>query len=258
MRFRRRVALWRGVWRSLAIYRFDRRHRKSLARLYASFVRPGDLVFDIGAHVGDRTAAFAGLGARVVAVEPQPHLARFLRLAFAGKSRVTVIEAAVGDRAGPIRLNLNLANPTVASASDAFVEAAGRGGEAWSGQVWEDTVDVPATTLDQLIAEHGHPAFVKIDVEGFEDKVLDGLSDASLPPALSFEFVTLDRSAAQRALERAASLGYRHFNLSLGESHTMMFETAQPVPVLAETLATLSEEANSGDVYCFLRPEVAG
>lgn len=257
MRLRRRLALWRGLWRSLVIYRFDRSHRKSLARLYEPLVRPGDLVFDIGAHVGDRTAAFAALGARVVAVEPQPHIARFLRFAFAGKARVTIVEAAVGDVEGRISLRLNPANPTVASASETFVEAAGRGGEAWSGQVWDETVDVSATTLDRLIAEHGCPAFVKIDVEGLEDKVLAGLGPAALPEALSFEFVTLDRAAAHRALERAVAHGYRRFNLSLGESHAMQFETPQPAEVIAEWLETIPDAANSGDVYCFRGPDVS-
>ena len=62
----------RGVLRSLRIYYGDRRRRAAMERLYARFVQPGDLVFDVGAHVGDRVAAFRRLGARVVAVEPQP------------------------------------------------------------------------------------------------------------------------------------------------------------------------------------------
>ena len=40
--------------------------------LYARFLRAGDLAFDIGAHVGDRISSFRRLGARVVALEPQP------------------------------------------------------------------------------------------------------------------------------------------------------------------------------------------
>ena len=44
--------------------------------LYARFVRPGDLAFDIGSHVGDRIGSFRRLGARVVALEPQPLCAR--------------------------------------------------------------------------------------------------------------------------------------------------------------------------------------
>jgi hypothetical protein len=62
----------RGVIRSLRIYYGDPRRRGALDRHYAGFVGAGDLVFDIGGHVGDRVASFRRLGARVVAVEPQP------------------------------------------------------------------------------------------------------------------------------------------------------------------------------------------
>jgi hypothetical protein len=70
----------RGVARSLRTYYGDRERRTAMDLLYGRFVKPGDLVFDIGAHVGDRVAAFRRLGARVVAVEPQPALVRTLRL----------------------------------------------------------------------------------------------------------------------------------------------------------------------------------
>ena len=57
----------RGVLRSLRIYYGGRHNRDAMDRLYARFVKPGDLVFDVGSHVGDRIAAFRRLGARVVA-----------------------------------------------------------------------------------------------------------------------------------------------------------------------------------------------
>jgi protein-L-isoaspartate O-methyltransferase len=71
----------RGVVRSLGIYYGSRQRSRAAAMdaLYRQFVKPGDLVFDIGAHVGDRVAAFRRLGARVVAVEPQPALKLTLR-----------------------------------------------------------------------------------------------------------------------------------------------------------------------------------
>ena len=68
--------------------------------LYARFVRPGDLAFDIGSHVGDRIGAFRRLGARVVALEPQPLCARAIRAIYAGDADVTLIESACSDRAG--------------------------------------------------------------------------------------------------------------------------------------------------------------
>ncbi|NDW02807.1 FkbM family methyltransferase [Jiella pacifica] len=251
MRLAGRLAAWRGIARSIAVYRLDRRHRHSLRRFASGFVRPGELVFDIGAHVGDRTAAFAGIGARVVAVEAQPRLARLLRWQFWRARQVTVVGAAVGRRAGTLTLRLNTQNPTVASASDGFVAAASAGASGWEGQVWDETITVDCTTLDDLIARFGRPAFVKIDVEGFEVEVMAGLSPENAPAALSFEFVTMDRAPALRALQEAVRLGFARFDVSLGESHEWVFGERQPVEVIEAYLRNLPDEANSGDVYCW-------
>ena len=59
------VRVARGVIRSLRIYYGDWRRRGALDRHYARFVTAGDLVFDIGSHVGDRVAAFRSLVQRL-------------------------------------------------------------------------------------------------------------------------------------------------------------------------------------------------
>ena len=88
----------RGVMRSLGIYYGWRQRNRSRAMdaLYGRFVKPGDLVFDIGAHVGDRVAAFRRLGAKVVAVEPQPALAFTLGAMFGRDGNVVLERVAVG------------------------------------------------------------------------------------------------------------------------------------------------------------------
>src|SRR6187431_3793771 len=109
-----------GVIRSLRIYYGDSGHRTAMDALYARFVKPGDLAFDIGSHVGDRIGSFRRLGARVVALEPQPLCARVIRAIYTGDADVTLIEAACGESAGTLTLRINSANPTVSTASAAF------------------------------------------------------------------------------------------------------------------------------------------
>ena len=239
----------RGVARSLRIYYGDRARRDDMDRLYRRFVKPGDLVFDVGAHVGDRVACFRRLGARVVAVEPQPALVTALRLIH-GRDRAVVIEAvAVGRTAGTIPLRLNLDNPTVSTASAEFIAAAD-GAPGWQGQAWTSTVDVAMTTFDALIARHGRPAFAKIDVEGFEAEVLLGLSQPI--PALSFEFTTIQRDVALAALRRCQALGFLRYNAAIGESQALVHEHWQNADEIVRWLTALPLETNSGDIYARL------
>ncbi|WP_342360483.1 FkbM family methyltransferase [Terrarubrum flagellatum] len=240
---------WRSVARSLRVYHGDKPRNEAMDRLYARFLKAGDLAFDIGSHVGDRISSFRRLGARVVALEPQPLPARAIRLIHGRDAEVTLIEAACGDREGEIALRINSANPTVSTAASAFIHAAD-GAIGWEGQCWDEERVVPMTTLDALIARHGEPQFAKIDVEGFEASVLDGLSRPLR--ALSFEFTTIQRDVAFACLDRLAKLGKYRFNLALGESQILMREDWASGAEMADIIANLPHEANSGDVYAAL------
>jgi FkbM family methyltransferase len=236
----------RAVLRSLRIYYGNRRQRRAKDRLYGQFIHPGDLAFDIGAHVGDRVASFRRLGARVVAVEPQPALVRVLRFLY-GRKRNVVIEAVlVGASIGRADLRINVDNPTISTASAAFVDAAD-GAPGWEGQRWTRMIRMPVTTLDTLIARHGTPAFIKIDVEGFEADVLAGLTTPV--KALSFEFTTIQRDVAHRCIERCAALGFSTFNAALGESQMLIGETWMSAQEIRRWIDTLPHDANSGDIY---------
>ncbi|MET8355102.1 FkbM family methyltransferase [Micromonospora sp. NPDC005206] len=240
-----------GLRRSLEAYYGDPAREAAMDAFYAPLVRPGDLVFDVGAHVGDRLGSFRRLGARVVAVEPQPLCTRALRALYADDDRVTVVEAACGACTGPVRLHVNSANPTISTASADFLQAA-EGAGGWEDEIWDVEIEVAGTTLDTLVAAHGVPGFVKIDVEGFEDAVLAGLSRPL--PALSFEFTTIERDLAAHCLDRLTRLGFTRFTVALGDEMAFALDGWRPAGEVAAYLRALPHEANSGDVYARARP----
>jgi FkbM family methyltransferase len=239
----------RGIVRSLRIYYGHRARSAAMDRLYSRFVQGGDLVFDVGAHVGDRIASFRRLGARVVAVEPQPALVKVLRLIYGHASDVIIEAIAVGRSSGTAELMINPDNPTVSTASRGFISAA-RGAPGWQAQRWTKTAQVPMTTLDALIARHGVPVFVKIDIEGLEAEALAGLSQPV--KALSFEITTIQRDVALACIGRCVALGYTHFNAAIGESQNLVHAGWIDATAIARWLAELPYEANSGDVYAVI------
>ncbi|MEU8424121.1 FkbM family methyltransferase [Micromonospora sp. NPDC048835] len=239
-----------SLHRSLDVYYGDPARDTRMDAFYSRFVGSGDLVFDIGSHVGDHIGSFRRLGARVVAVEPQPLCLRALRTIYADDDQVTLVDAACGARTGRTRLHVNSTNPTVSTASLDFVRAA-NGAGGWESEVWDADIEVPVVTVDALIETYGVPTFTKIDVEGFEDEVLAGLSRPL--PALSFEFTTIARAVAHRCLDRLTALGFAGFDVALGDDKSMTFRRWVSATDLATHLDDLPHAANAGDVYCVSR-----
>ena len=239
-----------GLLRSLVVYWRPGR-QAGLRRMYAPFVGPGDLVFDVGAHLGDRTAAFAALGARVVALEPQPSLVPWLRRLVGSRPGVMLRAEAVGREAGTATLAVSRANPTVSTLAEAWRETLALRNRSFEGVLWDASVDVPVTTLDALIDEYGLPAFCKIDVEGHEAEVLAGLGRAI--PALSVEFVSGTHDVTRACFDRLARLGDYEYNVIPGEKRRFVFDHWQERAELEAWLDGGADGATSGDVYARLR-----
>jgi FkbM family methyltransferase len=232
-----------GLLRSHLLYRHPFAQRR-LVRFYRSFLEPGGLAFDIGAHLGNRSRALLALGFRVVALEPQPAFARRLEVLARGEPRLRVLPLAAAGRPGRLRLAVPAATPTVATAAPAFRALMEAEGVAYEGEI-----EVEATTLDALVARFGVPDFVKIDAEGMEPEILEGLS---LPvPVLAFEHLPQRRDATRACLARLLALGRYRFDFVPGERSRFTFGEPPDAATFTAALDTPPLSTRAGDVYAF-------
>jgi FkbM family methyltransferase len=219
-------------------------HRHSMRSFYSSFVRKGDLVFDVGAHVGRHAELFTDLGARVVSIEPNPSCCEQLnRLS---KIRdIHVENCAAGDRPGKIKLRI-CQDSVISTVVEAWYEGARRS-PLHQDAKWLESVEVDVVTLDRLAQRYGIPTFVKIDAEGYDDHVLSGMSFR--PRALSFEYNRLLPQTAERCFEtHALSRGYE-FNFSRGLDLKYVSENWVSGQELCKQLSDFAAEEEYGDVY---------
>lgn len=240
------MAEWLGLLRSFLVYWRPGRQR-GLRRLYAPLVKEGDLVFDVGAHLGDRAFAFAALGAKVVAFEPQPNVVRWLRRLVRDDARIEVRAEAVGQESGTARLTISRRNPTVSTLSSRWRGRVTEANPGFRSVTWDETVDVPVVTLDALIETYGVPAFCKIDVEGHEPEVLAGLTRSL--PAVSVEFVSGDLEATALCVRRLSELARYEFNAVLGEGRDFLWGQWKTSEAVIGWLDEGAAGASSGDVY---------
>ncbi|MBS2030636.1 MAG: FkbM family methyltransferase [Deltaproteobacteria bacterium] len=171
-------------------------------RLFDSLIRPGDIVFDVGANFGLYSALALrrlGDGGKLFAFEPNPRMHRLLERN--ATSRVT----------GQVeRLELGLSNQE-GEAQFVVAEDSAYSSLADTGRLGvSETIRVSITTLDAFVRARAIPRVnvMKIDVEGFEYEVLSGgrqLLERDDAPVLMIEIA--DVNLAQRGRSRADVLG---------------------------------------------------
>jgi FkbM family methyltransferase len=220
------------------------RQSRGMREFYSALVKKDALVFDIGANVGTMTRVFASLGARVVAVEANPDCARHIELS-SRRDRVEVLQTAVGDRNGLGILKISDRKDKMSSLSDEWREAVSKENRDYAG-MWKRELTVPMITLDALIARYQMPDYIKLDIEGYEELAIQGLSVC--PPILSFEFNRLFLESTLRALD---SKSFRHATFNYTLIDPVKFELDEWVgqEELKRRLLDLGNGPGLGDIF---------
>lgn len=179
----------------------------------ADGTRHDDLVYDIGMFDAADTAFYLKKGFRVVAVEANPELCAAAATRFADAvddGRLTIVNKAIATEPGTIEFFVNTDRPVWSSADP---EWAAR----WAKQGFPSVpVEVEATTIADVVATHGVPYYLKIDIEGFDEICLAGLKNCPERPT----FVSVESSAVRpetipEQLDLFEAMGYRRFKIVL-------------------------------------------
>jgi FkbM family methyltransferase len=240
-----------GVLRSLTMYYGQPWRWRRRRAFYGQFIRPGSLCMDIGSHVGDRIGTWLELGARVVAIEPQPRFLRLLRALYGDRDGVVLLGIGLSDVAGPRTLHVSSRTPTVSTFSVDWIQDVRRD-DRFRWIEWDRRVHVHVDTLDNLIQRYGEPAFCKIDVEGYELNVLQGLSRPL--SALSFEYIPVAWRRACACIDRLSELGAYEFRRSPVETMRWLDEGWRSALEMKDALQAMPPTDGSGDVYARRAP----
>ena len=227
-----------------------RKQRPRGLSLFSQFISPGELCIDVGANVGDVTQMFLELGARVIAVEPQRENVAILQRRFQDNAAVTVVPKGLAASPGEHEL-LICTSGDCSSMDPEYVARVSASGRLPVGEYrWDSRQTVEVTTLDRLIRQFGQPAFVKVDVEGFEYEVVRSL--AAPVRALSIEFTPERFTPTFRCIEHLASLGDVEFNYTVGRSMKFALRRWVSAEAVCDVLRSTSFPVwtgPAGDVY---------
>jgi FkbM family methyltransferase len=218
-------------------------HQKAL-EWFSRFIKPGQLVFDVGANRGQSSDLFLKLGARVVAFEPQTDLHEEIRQVCRKNPNLIIEDCGLSDREETRILHVT-AYDQVASLR-----------EDWEG-VRIGQTEIKLSTLDRQIERHGRPDYCKIDVEGWELQVLSGLHQPIAAISFEYHLTPSEIEHASKVLEKISSLGLYHCNLKQETANDFLLPHFLPLMEFRRLFPNqLGHPLKDGygDIYCILDP----
>jgi len=219
-------------------------------RFYSQFVKEGDLCFDVGANIGNRTEIFLRLGAKVVAVEPQKEPFNILVKRYGKNKNFTGVNKGLDSKDQMAEIHLCSVDG-VSSMSKEWIARVKEKGRFPKEYDWEKAVTVPVTTLDALIKSYGVPAFCKVDVEGYEYQVIQGLS--SPIQFMAFEYTQEFIDSTLSVVNYLERLGSYEYNYVEGENtHLALPNWVRHKKILDLLNSLRDHNLSNGDLYCRL------
>jgi len=243
-------ALYRHMtWPRKMIAGYWNRAQENNRRLkfFRKFIKPGDLVFDVGANMGTLTKIFLALQAKVVAFEPQQICSDHLESIFQQERNFTLVKKALGAKEGEGLMLIS--NAHMLSTLSRHWTQCTKESRRFGSNEWGERQVVPITTLDNALCQFGVPTFIKIDVEGYEYEVLSGLSRPI--DCLSIEFAAESFQNTFQCIDYMKQLSNGLFQFSKGESMKFDLPCWLSAEEIKHFLADLvDQEALAwGDVY---------
>jgi FkbM family methyltransferase len=174
-------------------------------KFYSALVKPNDLCFDVGGNIGLKTHVFLQLGARVVTLEPQQACVDILRAKY-GKKAI-ILQKGAGEK-NEIKEFYISTNSALSSFTKGWVDDFKE--TRFAGSAVQAIERIEVVTLDSIIDTYGKPAFIKIDVEGFELEVLKGLTRNF--GCLSFEYAVPEKK--ENIIQALHYLDHTYSNLA--------------------------------------------
>lgn len=202
-----------------------------------------DLIFDIGAHLGEKSNQFLEKNIDIIMLEPLPNCITELKKKYEKNQNIKIIPKAVSKKIGKEVLEINTKMPTISTMASNWKK--GR----FSNHDWDSKIIVETTTLDELIKDFGKPNYIKIDVEGYEIDVLSGLSQKV--GIISFEFTSEFIKNALICINHLYKLGYEEFNFSTGEKRKFFSNWQNKENIVDKIMAQIEKDSLLwGDIYC--------
>ncbi|MDP2736260.1 MAG: FkbM family methyltransferase [bacterium] len=207
------------------------------------FISENDLIFDIGANKGDLSEIFLKLKARVICVEPQLDCIKKLNEKFGENKNVIILPLGVSDRNSKLKIYASQTSSENATFSEKWRKE-GR----FKQEVWQETGLVNMVTLDELIKQYGVPRFCKIDVEGYEHNVIQGLSSNGIY-CISFEFSYEFLNDTINCCQYLQRLGYNKFNFSIESNYDLELVEFQRYEEVIGKIKLFQDARLCGDIY---------